>query len=138
MFLSKVPKFKMLPVKVPPVKFLSRDEVTKLLENSTPWLKPVIIIMLNSGMRFSEVKNLKFEDVDFDKNIICVRSAKNSSNRLSSFTDFRVIPMNEVLRDRLIWAKSFYVDPKTLIINKRDSHQLNYVFVSLMADQLAV
>ncbi len=127
-YLSKVPKFKMLPVKVPPVRFLSIDEVHKLLENSTPWLEPMIIIMLNSGMRFSEVKNLKFEDVDFDKNIICVRSAKNSSNRLSSFTDFRVIPMNEVLRDTLIWAKSFYVDPKTLIINKRDSHRLNYVF----------
>ena len=127
MYLSKVPKFKMIPVKVRPVSFLSMDEVKRLLENSNPWLKPVITIMLNSGMRFSELKSLKFEDVDFDKNTICIRSAKNSSRRLNSFTDFRVIPMNYVLRNTLIWAKSFYVDPKTLSVNKRDSHQLIYV-----------
>lgn len=126
-YLSKVPKFKMLPVKKSPVRFLSMDEVKKLLENSSAWLKPVITIMLNSGMRFSELKNLKFEDVDYEKNTICIRSAKNSSNRLSSFTDFRVLPMNEVLRDTLKWVKSFYVDPKSLIISKRDSHQLQFV-----------
>lgn len=128
MYLSKAPKFKMLPIKVAPVRFLSTDEVAKLLENSTPWLKPMIIMMLNSGMRFSEVKNLKFEDVDFNKNVICIKSAKNSSNRISSFTDFRVIPMNEALRNTLLWISHFYIDPKTQISNERMSHQMNYVF----------
>jgi site-specific recombinase XerD len=128
MYLSKLPKFKMLSVKVPPVRFLSIDAVHKLLENSTPWLKPMIIIMLNSGMRFSEIKNLRFEDVDFDKNAIYIKSSKNSSNKIGSFTDFRVIPMNEILKNTLLWVTHFYIDPKTLASNERNSRQMNYVF----------
>jgi len=128
MYISKIPRVKLLPVRKKPVKFLSIEEVERLLNNCTPWLKPMVIVMLNTGIRYTELKNLKFKDIDFEKKEIIIMSSKNTSNRSESFTDFRVISMNNTVTEILVWLINNYVDPTTLNIVLRKPHQMIHIF----------
>lgn len=56
---------KLLTYEKKPPRFLTKEEVDKLLEAASPWLKPIIIVMLNTGIREGERRRLRFEDIDF-------------------------------------------------------------------------
>ncbi|HEX3034437.1 MAG TPA: tyrosine-type recombinase/integrase [Thermodesulfobacteriota bacterium] len=81
-------KVKLFPEKPNKVRVLSDDEFQKLYDASTDFLKPILIIAINSGMRRKEVVTLKREDVNFKQEFVTVRESKNN--------DSRIIPMNEV------------------------------------------
>ena len=49
---SKV--IKLLRYEKKPPRFLTNEEIRRLLQNSSPWLKPIITVMLNTGIRESE------------------------------------------------------------------------------------
>jgi site-specific recombinase XerD len=68
-------------VKLPVV--LSRDDVRKMI-NSTENLKHKIALMLlyYSGLRLDEAINLRWQDVDFSRNVIHVRKAKGENERV--------------------------------------------------------
>jgi len=54
-------------------RFLIRDECDKLLKNCGDELYPVFFIFLNTGMRKSELLNLEWRDVDFERKRIRIR-----------------------------------------------------------------
>lgn len=103
-YIDKTPKFRMLNLPKAPIKYLKSEEINKLLIYSKQSLKPIIIVMLNTGMRIGEALNLQFEDIDYDKRKILVRSSKTNN--------FRVIPMNTELYNILRWLKFNYVNMK--------------------------
>jgi integrase len=67
------------------VRFLSDDEHNALLEAckncSNPSLYVVVQIALSTGARFSEIMNLKWKDVDFDRRMLSFLDTKNKEHR---------------------------------------------------------
>jgi|TARA_B100001971_G_C18233126_1_gene565251 integrase len=71
------------------VRYLSTDEETRLREAlghvdcRAPYLQPMVLVAMNSGLRRGELLNLKWGDVDLDRKTIVVRGsgAKNSQTR---------------------------------------------------------
>ena len=78
----------------PRLRFLEREEITKLIDNSTEPLKSIIIIALNTGMRRGEIFNLKWHDIDFSRGIISLYETKNGEQRK--------VPMNEQVKKAII------------------------------------
>lgn len=71
-------KEKLLP------KVISKKNIIKMIKN-TKNLKHKIIIKLlySSGLRISELLNLKREDIDFEKNLIYVKKGKGNKDRIT-------------------------------------------------------
>ena len=92
---SKVKFFREAP---PKERILTYDEEKALLDSSHKHLKPILITALNTGMRYGELLNLTWNDVDFDSGYIHVRQSKSGKSRK--------IPMNETTRETLLDLES--------------------------------
>jgi len=55
--------------------------ITKAVKNITH--KLILALMYSSGLRVSEVVNIKVKDLDFDNNLLFVRGGKGSKDRLT-------------------------------------------------------
>ena len=70
-------------------RFLTREEAQKLLEECKKrttrknWIYPIVLTALTTGMRASEIFNLKWQDIDFKHNLIHIRDPKNRKNRIA-------------------------------------------------------
>jgi len=78
----------------PRLRFLEKEEITKLLENCSEHLKPIVILALNTGMRKGEILNLKWHDIDFNRDLIYLYQTKNGEKRET--------PMNEQAKRALL------------------------------------
>ena len=78
-------------LKEPPgrLRYLMPDEVEALLKNCARHLKPIVVTALNTGMRKSEILNLKWTEVDLKNRKITVINTKNNETR--------VVPINQTL-----------------------------------------
>jgi len=65
-------------------KYLSEDEVKRLIDASgeNPRDYAIISLLAYSGLRVSELCNLKIEDVDFNERIVYVHSGKGDKDRI--------------------------------------------------------
>ncbi len=93
--------------------YLTEEEVVLVVDQIDNYLIKVIAIFLyNTGLRISECRNLKLEDVDFDKGIIKVIEGKNRKDR--------IVPMNHYLHGLLM----------DYFNNHRDAPQSDYFFAT--------
>ncbi len=78
-------------LKEPPerVRYLTVDEVRKLLEACSEHLRPIVVCALHTGMRREEILGLKWANVDFDNRMILLEKTKNNQRRM--------IPLSGVL-----------------------------------------
>ncbi len=62
---------------------LSKEEINKMIE-STKNLKHKLVIMFlyYAGLRLDETRNLKWQDIDFDREIIHLKTAKGDKERV--------------------------------------------------------
>lgn len=71
-------------------RFLNEDERLKLLqackESQNPYLYPIVVLALSTGMRQAEVLNLKWSDVDLDKRRVILQETKNGEIRQVALT----------------------------------------------------
>ena len=72
---------KKLRIKNPTKRFLTKEEEKKLLKVSNSIMKAVIIVALYTGMRSSEIKNLKWSDVFLNENYLIALNTKNGKSR---------------------------------------------------------
>ncbi len=82
--------------------YLERDEINALLtaaEKAPKYLKLILVIALNTGLRKSPILNLKWQDVDVNRNQIKIIK-ENSKNKKPIY-----IPLNEEVRSALIKYK---------------------------------
>ncbi|MBI5374181.1 MAG: site-specific integrase [Candidatus Schekmanbacteria bacterium] len=81
--------------KEPPgrLRYLSAQDVEILLKACSNHLKPIVVMALNTGMRKSEILNLKWSQVDLKNRKLSVIKTKNN--------EVRVIPINETLSKEL-------------------------------------
>lgn len=94
-YLSESPakKIKDYPVQEKPATFLEPHETAALLEASTGYLKVFVALGALAGLRRGEITCLRWDDVDFERGMICVRHSKNYT--------FRMVPMNTTLKSIL-------------------------------------
>ena len=83
-------------LKEPPgrLRYLKTEEVEALLRACSDNIRPIVVIALNTGMRKSEILNLKWSDVDLKNLKITVINAKNNESRM--------IPINQTLYQELL------------------------------------
>lgn len=76
------------------LRFLEREEISRLLDCCPEHLKPIVIVALNTGMRKSEILGLKWRDIDIKRGIIYLQNTKNGEKR--------EVPMNELVQKTII------------------------------------
>ncbi|MDO8489628.1 MAG: site-specific integrase, partial [Candidatus Omnitrophota bacterium] len=87
-------------------RYLEKEEIAKFLEHCKGSIKSIVVIALNTGMRKSEILNLKWHDIDFKRGIIYLLRTKNNEKR--------EIPMNDAV--------------KTVFINVNKHPESQYIF----------
>ena len=67
------------------MRFLSEDERARLIDacatSYCPYIYPIVILALSTGMRKSEILNLRWQDVDLEKAVILLYKTKNNEPR---------------------------------------------------------
>lgn len=80
---------------------LSKDEVKRLIDSTDNLKSRLIVSMLySSGLRVSELVNLKVDDLNFDENTGWVRRGKGSKDRLFALSPALCTEMKEYLNGR--------------------------------------
>lgn len=89
------------PKRLPVV--LSRDEVTRLLDQLSGQHLLIAKLMYGSGLRLMEVLRLRIEDVDFSMQAIIVRAGKGDKDRITVLPEsLTVYIKNQIDRVRLL------------------------------------
>jgi integrase len=74
------------------VRFLSDEERVRLLNackaSSNEFLYPIVVVALATGMRLSEVSNMRYESIDFDKGRISLDDQKNGERSIVPLVGF--------------------------------------------------
>ncbi len=119
-YVNTVPTITALKVPSRPVKFLSETDIERLLEYSSPWLRPMILVLRNTGIRVGELFQLRLNDIDMNNMLLLVRSTKTNN--------YRMIPINSELGPTLKWLRLYHTDPCTSKALLRTGQQLDYLF----------
>jgi integrase len=109
----------------PEMKFFTPQEINLILANCSLYMRSIIVLGLTTGMRKSEICNLKWSNVDFENgiiNIVCDETftTKSKRNRLAV-----IVPQ---LRQVLEFLRDNFIDPTSKIISPRQDFQRRYVF----------
>ena len=70
------------------VRYLEKEDIVRLCESCSDWLRPIVLTALNTGMRRNEILNLKWRDIDFRRRIIYITDSKVGK---------REVPLNDLL-----------------------------------------
>jgi len=102
---------KALPENNKRLRFLSEEEIDRLLmackEFDRGYLTDVVTMALHTGMRRGEVLNLEWSDIDFEREIICVRDPKNRQARY--------VPMNATVKATLLKRRERIFDDSPFV-----------------------
>jgi integrase len=79
--LKRVRKVKQLKGENKRLRYLSEEEAERLISHCEPYLKPVVITALNTGMRKSEILHLTWDRVDLKNRLILLDKTKNGERR---------------------------------------------------------
>ena len=83
-------------LKTPPprIRYLEVEEINALYSACPPFLKPIILVAVNTGMRKGELFNLRWSDLDFEKRLIYLSDTKGAARR--------EVPMNDIVHDTVL------------------------------------
>ena len=110
-------------------RWLTFDEEERLLKASPKWLQDIIVFAINTGMRQSEILDLKWQQIDMSRRTLTIFEQKNHS------TD--TLPLNETVMDvlreryRSDVDLSSYVFPNTMYNRKGNRLLLKAFYVAL-------
>ncbi|MGI9067629.1 MAG: tyrosine-type recombinase/integrase [Pyrinomonadaceae bacterium] len=93
--ISSRPRTTMFRVSGERIRYLTSAEEKRLFANldDCEWLRAIVLMALNTGMRRGEICGLQWFDLNFERGVINVRNTKNGKDRQ--------IPMNATVRDVL-------------------------------------
>ncbi|MEW6570233.1 MAG: tyrosine-type recombinase/integrase [Nitrospirota bacterium] len=74
-------------------RWMTSEEEQRLLNASLPWLKEIITVALNTGMRQDEILSVKWSQVDFFRRTVTLLETKNKEKR--------TIPLNQIVLELL-------------------------------------
>lgn len=103
------------------VRFLSDDERSALLEackeSQNPYLYPVVVLALSTGMRQGEIMNLTWNDVDFTNQRVILNETKNGERRAVHLAG-KALELLRDLKEKNIRQDSNLVFPGTHALNR--------------------
>ncbi len=76
-----------LPESAPRTRFLSRDEYRRLLKHCNRFLRPIVEIAVETGMRRGEILSLKLDQVDLERREIRLSITKTKRPRVIPLSD---------------------------------------------------
>jgi site-specific recombinase XerD len=118
-YISSRPEIKKLTVQKKPPRYLSKTELNSLIDSATPWLRFILIVLRNTGLRSKQLRELKLQHADYESEAVMIMNSKGN--------DYYVIPMNEELKAVLLYLSENYVSPRGKISPRLD-HQKIYFF----------
>jgi integrase len=89
----------LLPLNNQKERILNVEEEKRLISACEPYLRNIIITALYTGMRKGEIISLKWDNVDFERNIITIALENNKSKRIKR------IPISSFMRKMLLELK---------------------------------
>ena len=102
------------------VRFLDDDERARLLNvcktSSNAHLYTIVVLALSTGMRYSEIMNLTWKDIDFDEKRIILQQTKNNERRPVPLVGLAF----ELLQDNF---RKHRIDSFLVFPGKRDSRK---------------
>ena len=69
-------------------RWLTKDEEKKILDNSPVWIREIVILLLNTGLRLEESLSLEWSRVNLLRRTILIRETKNGSPK--------TLPLNKI------------------------------------------
>jgi len=74
-------------------RYLTKEEIVNLLTKCSPSLVNIVKMLLNTGMRWGELQNLEWNDVDWNEKVLHIRIKEDWSPKGGE----RKVPMNNVI-----------------------------------------
>jgi len=100
---NPVKKVKLFPENNQRTRFLEKEQIAGLIAACDSRLRPIVIVAVNTGMRKSELLNLRWSDIDFERGVIYLLRTKNNEKR--------EIPMNEAVKTAFISVRKDPICP---------------------------
>jgi integrase len=72
-YIEEMPKIRRLKVPKKTPRFLSAEEIGKVLAAARPDVRPMLQLLMFSGIRKGELRHLEWDDVDFENRLLHVR-----------------------------------------------------------------
>jgi integrase len=88
---NPIKKIKFLPENNARKRYLTEDEMVRLLDNCSNQLKIIVLVAIHTGMRKSELQNLRWQNVDLNSRQILLVKTKSGKDR--------TIPMNSIVHE---------------------------------------
>ena len=137
--LKRVRKVKQLKGENKRLRYLSEEEAERLISHCEPYLKPIVITALNTGMRKSEILYLTWDRVDLKNRLILLDKTKNGERREIPVNDTLYQVLSEMVRniktDYVFYnpetLKPYYDVKKSFAGGLRKSHILDFHFHDL-------
>jgi len=83
-------------------RILSKEEEFNLVQCSPDHIKPILITALNTGMRYGEIINLSWNDIDCESSYIHITKSKTGTDRKIPINDLLNKTLNELKSGNLI------------------------------------
>jgi len=143
-YLSASPMKGVKLLKEPPgrLRFLSKDEIKRLMEELPDSTKTVVLFALYTGLRKSEILNLKWNNIDFKNKMIIVDKTKTNERRIIPMNNAIYKELQDISRNRngdAIFAqekinlrKNFEAAVKRAEIDDFRFHDLRHTFASYL------
>ena len=107
------------------IRFFSIDEIDRLLNTSNLYIERFFLIGINTGMRMSEMLNLRVSDIDLENNVLHIRNRKDFETKSKKDRD---IPIPVQLINKLHTYVKYWVQPNIMATYLRSSVQMEYLF----------
>ena len=112
----------------------TKAEVSKILAKADGNWRPIIVMAIFTGMRSSELRALRWEDVDLDERVVRVRQRADRWGAMAppkSEAGERVIPMTNMVRAtlgelRLKWRPDAELVFPTQVMFEQDAGRLSH------------
>jgi integrase len=86
-YVPHIPKIKRFTIEKKQPRFLTTDEICKLLAAASPWARTIITFGINTGLRHSEILALRLEDVNWQERSLTVQKSKSGRARVIDLSE---------------------------------------------------
>jgi len=143
---SPIKGLKLLKQEVKEIRVLGENEFQRLYNAASEHFRPVLLFAYFTGCRKSEIRLLKWENVNIEDGYVLITKTKNYEERTiylnnilkdklkilkkSSKSEYVFTHNNELYKSRSAWRKSWDIALKNSGVKKCTFHDLRHSFVS--------